>query len=150
MEEMDISSLLDKFNNVKFKPIERIILSHDGTVVTLLSMFFNEHVNVDVVAQSEWNGNILRKVEFATEEAKVGEATSIIPLDSNSEKLIDEVRKRNLGLGQTIKKLEYRPNRVVLHIDKTQHKFWRVYNLHQEGSVDILIMEEFYANAFEL
>jgi len=141
MEELNVDGLLKKLDALDV-PIERLILSSDGTVITLLSILFRTRIKVEVIAQSEYHGMILRKVKMLKGQEIVAEAFSLIPKEKNAPELVKGILQCEKGLGQLLKDLNINYERWITHVNRDKAKFWRGYRIIGEG-VDMFIVEEF-------
>ncbi|MDP2954506.1 MAG: hypothetical protein Q8O76_14480 [Chloroflexota bacterium] len=141
MEEMDLKALVAKFKDKQLSLVERVILSNDGTNVTLLSVIFQTPVQVRVVDQIEHSDRIVRVVDLETENQVVGRARSTIPKGSvtggdapaNSPEVLGLVREKALGLGHIATRLGIRTERTLVSFGADELLFWRIYRMVGEG-----------------
>ena len=137
MEEMDLKALVEKFKDRQFSLVERVILSNDGTNVTLLSVIFQTPIQVRVVDQIEHPDRIVRVVDLETENLVVGRARSTIPKGTegriNTPKVLDLVREKALGLGHIATRLGIRTERTIVSFGADDLSFWRRYQMVGEG-----------------
>ncbi|MDP3063845.1 MAG: hypothetical protein Q8O40_11650, partial [Chloroflexota bacterium] len=105
MEEMDLKALVAKFKDKQLSLVERVILSNDGTNVTLLSVIFQTPIQVRVVDQIEHPDRIVRVVDLETETLVVGRARSTIPTAKNEPEVLRLVEEKSLGLGHIATRL---------------------------------------------
>ncbi|MDP3063784.1 MAG: hypothetical protein Q8O40_11345 [Chloroflexota bacterium] len=141
MEEMDLKALVEKFKDKQFSLMERLILSNDGTNVTLLSVIFQTPIQVRVVDQIEHPDRIVRLVYLETENLVVGKARSTILVGSvpggntpaNSPEVLGLVREKALGLGHIATRLGIRTERTLVSFGADELSFWRTYQMVGEG-----------------
>ncbi len=126
MEELDIRKLLDKVKD--FNLIERIILSHDGTIQTLLSVLINKEVKVNVVHQEVFDDMIVRFVELVTNDDILALAKSVIK--TNIDEIKNDILLGKLGLGQILKKYKIFYTREFVGVKKYNEMLVRVYKLN--------------------
>ena len=96
---------------------------------------------MEVLAQLEVGGSILRWVRIVAREKTLALAFSVIPTSTDGGILAD-IRARKIGLGQIIEKHGIRQKRSILGIYRDEQVFSRIYRLEGEG-VEILITELF-------
>ncbi len=61
MEELDIPGALERLKPYSLSSIERVLTGHAGTVQWLLSLLFDEPVDVVLIRQHELDGQIHRE-----------------------------------------------------------------------------------------
>lgn len=133
MEEMDLKALVAKFKDTGYSLLERMLLSNDGTNVTMLSVIFQTPVQVRVVDQIEHPDRIVRVVDLETETNVVGRARSIIPTAKNSPEVLRLVEGKSLGLGHIATRLGIRTERILVSFGADELSFWRTYQMVGEG-----------------
>ncbi len=136
-EELQIPQLLERLKG--FSIVERVILAHDGTVVTLLAMLFGQPITVRVVQQREepdamtpWGHRgpaFLRTVDLMAGQRTVAVANSIIPFHGNHEWVLDLVRKREMGIGAITAHLGIPTIRLPRGVGRRGGCFWREYDM---------------------
>ena len=145
-EELDIPATLAKLGTpgvIPLSPVERVLAGHTGTVVLLLSLYFNKPVKVLVVEQeeipagsrpigsdtSEYNavGVIHRSVALVAGDWIVAKASTVIPLAENRFDVLEEIRRRDLGLGHIAVKLGFPTQRTIICIEATDEELSRTY-----------------------
>lgn len=153
-EELDIPATLAKLETYggvpPLSPIERILAGHTGTVVLLLSLYFNKAVEVVVTKQEETShadivpppndlspgvvgtagkveSVILRSVELKAGPRVVATASTVIPIDKNNAQVLEEIRRRELGLGHIAVKLRIPTERTIISIEVTDEFLSRTY-----------------------
>jgi hypothetical protein len=132
-------------------PIHRMIVMHDGTLQELLSAYFGSRVNVKVNHQQEYHDVIIRNSTLHTEGAIDGTdvctATSVISTASKtlqSIEFVDQIRKRDIGIGAILNELGVKTERELLSIGVNNFDIRRVYRIHDEVSeINIIITETF-------
>lgn len=141
MEDLDLKALVGKFMDKQFSLVERVLLSNDGTNVTLLSVIFETPIQVRVVDQIEHPDRIVRLVDLETETLVVGRARSHIPKGLvtggdkpfNSPEVLELVREKSLGLGHIATRLGIRTERTLVNFGADELSFWRTYCMKGEG-----------------
>ena len=134
-------------------PIQRMVVSHDGTLQDLLSAYFGHSVKVAVHNQVESNGNIIRNsglyVDGSPAETNVCLATSVIPTSSillQNVEFVDQIRQCKHGIGSILNELGIKTRRVILDVRTNADMFRRVYRIFDnESEIDIVITEVFPA-----
>ena len=165
MEELDIPATLAKLETYgkvcQLSPIERVLAGHTGTVVLLLSLYFNKLVEVVVVEQEETpalqdelgprsigpdasaysEGVIHRRVELVAGRQVVARASTVIPssilpgqrIGSNSVRVLKEVRRREMGIGHIAVKLGIPTQRTIICVEATAEELSRTYVMQGRG-----------------
>jgi hypothetical protein len=128
-EALNLEGLVQGFEGQGYSPLERIILSHDGTVQALLSIIWQRPVQVRVLDQLDQGESLERLVDLEAGDLVVARARSIIPLAKNSLEVVDRIRSKALGLGQIAAALGQNPQRVVLGHWADGDTFWRLYRM---------------------
>ena len=134
-------------------PIQRMVVSHDGTLQDLLSSYFGHPVNVDVHGQVESHGNIIRNSGLYVDEplakTDVCLATSVIPTSSTllqNVEFVDQIRQCEHGIGFILNELGIKTRREILDIRTNEDMFRRVYRIFDnESEIDVIITEVFPA-----
>ena len=137
-------------------PIQRMVVSHDGTLQDLLSSYFGYQVNVTVHNQVESNGNIIRNsglyVDGSSTKADVCLATSVIPTSSillQNVEFVDQIRQCEHGIGFILNELGIKTRREILDIHANVDMFRRVYRIFDnESEIDVIITEVFPAHLY--
>ena len=129
MEELDIAGVLDRLKVYDLSPIERVLAGHTGTVQLLLSLYFDEPVDVVLMNQEEKEGAIHRVVSLRLRrrEIAVCHASSVIRLDLSSQGVLTDVRGGKLGLGQIAVKYSVPTKRTIGEITVTPSRISRQY-----------------------
>lgn len=134
-------------------PIQRMVVSHDGTLQDLLSAYFGHPVKVAVHNQGESYGNIIRNSGLYVDEPQartdVCLATSVIPTSSillQNVEFIDQIRQCEHGIGSILNELGIKTRREILDIHTNKDMFRRVYRIFDdESEIDVIITEVFPA-----
>lgn len=149
--ETNIQQLIDKLPK-EINPLERVILCHDGTVQTLLSVLFGVPVRVEVLSQQTLDGiGILRWTKLVAvycgdpsipgQEVTACLAESVIPFKNNPEGFLTAIREQNMGIGQILKATGLKQERHVFGLYADENVIAR--NYHISGDVEIIITETF-------
>jgi chorismate-pyruvate lyase len=154
--EKNIQQLIDKLPK-EINPLERVILCHDGTVQTLLSVLFGVQVKVEVLSQQElpdigilrWTKLVavypLTDMIFPGTEVTACLAESIIPYKNNPERFLNAIRERSMGIGQIIKSTGLKQERHVFGLYSDENVIARNYRI--TGDVELIITETFPRDA---
>jgi chorismate-pyruvate lyase len=145
-EELNTDGLLEMLKAAPtLTPLQRAIVTTDGTVQTMLSVIFNKKVVVKVISQRDIGNCVVRWTQLEIEESGkvVCLAESVIPRgESNSEIVMKDIDGRMLGIGQILKRHGVMTKRTIIGIFGDENNFSRTYRI--EGSVtDITITEVF-------
>ncbi len=164
--EINIQQLIDKLPT-GINPLERIILCHDGTVQTLLSILFGVPVKVEVLSQQTVGDiGILRWTKlvavYPAKSAKLPDvhidpsgsdmvhpprevtaclAESIIPFRNNPEGFMTAITEQKMGIGQILKATALNQERHVFGLYADENVIARNYCI--SGDVNIIITETF-------
>lgn len=131
-EELEIPQVLDRLKeHSNLSPIERILAAHTGTVQLLLSLWWNEPVDVVLISQDEADGKIHRVVDLSTRHSHLvaAHAESVIPIEANHPEVIAAVRAQELGLGQIAVKLNIHTTRTLHEVQVAPHELSRFYEM---------------------
>lgn len=133
MEELDIPGALERLRPYGLGPIERVLAGHTGTVQLLLSLLFNEPVDVVLIGQREIESRheIQREVSLKLRhrETEVCRAISSIDLERNSQVVLQYIREGRLGLGQIAVTCNVPIKRTINTIDVTEDQISREYTM---------------------
>lgn len=146
----DIETTLEMLGDYELSPLERILLSTDGTVQTLLSVIFATPVQVEVISQIDYGEVFVRWVKLVTNGTKpvtVALAESVIPFKRNDDDFIGMMGDRNIGIGEAIKKTKVYTQRLILGIHVDDTTFSRTYRIVGD-SIDVIITETFNRGLF--
>lgn len=135
-EELLIPEVLDRLKEYSdLRPIERVLAAHTGTVQLLLSLWWNEPVEIIVESQTEDDGKIHRRVALTCHNSGLvaAHAESIIPIALNDREVIADVRSCELGLGQIVVKHELQTVRTLHEVQVAPHELSRFYSITTTG-----------------
>jgi chorismate-pyruvate lyase len=95
---------LEKASNIKLNSFEKILLINTGTTEQMLQVLSNSLTEIVILQQTEKNNIITRKINIISNERKkiLVSAFSIIYLKNLPNKLIDEIRKGEKGIGMIL------------------------------------------------
>lgn len=131
-EELRIPEVLERLKEYPdLRPIERVLASHTGTVQLLLSLWWNEPVDVVLVSQSEADGKIRRVVDLTCRNSHLvaAHAESLIPIEANHPEVIAAVRSCELGLGQIAVQLGIPTVRTLHEVQVAPIELSRFYSM---------------------
>lgn len=135
-EELEIPQVLDRLKEYSnLAPIERVLAAHTGTVQLLLSLWWNEPVEIIVESQTEEYGKIHRRVALICHNSGLvaAHAESIITIALNDREVIADVRAQELGLGQIVVKHEIQTVRTLHEVQVAPHELSRFYSIITTG-----------------
>ena len=170
--ENNIQQLIDKLPT-GINPLERVILCHDGTVQSLLSVLFGVPVKVEVLSQQTVDDiGILRWTKlvavYPARSAKLPDihidpsgsdivipshevtaclAESVIPFKNNPEGFLTAIREQSMGIGQILKATGLKQERHVFGLYADENVIAR--NYHISGDVEMIITETFPREAIK-
>ena len=95
---------LEKASNIKLNSFEKILLINTGTTEQMLQVLSNSLTKIVILQQTEKNNIITRKINIISNERKkiLVSASSIIYLKNLPNKIIDEIRKGEKGIGMIL------------------------------------------------
>ena len=95
---------LEKASNIKLNAFEKILLINTGTTEQMLQVLSNSLTKIVILQQTEKNNIITRKINIISNERKkiLVSASSIIYLKNLPNKIIDEIRKGEKGIGMIL------------------------------------------------
>ena len=141
-EELEIPEVLERLKEFSvygdtpgrgpnLAPIERVLAAHTGTVQLLLSLWWNEPVDIVLISQSEEDGKIHRVVDLTCRNSHLvaAHAESIIKIEYNHPDVIGDVRAQKLGLGQIAVKHNIQTSRVLHEVQVAPHELSRFYSM---------------------
>lgn len=150
-EELDNNKLLGMLEAAPdLTPLQRAIVTTDGTVQTMLSVVFKSEVIAKVIGQRTVGDVIVRWTQLIVKETGrvVCLAESVFSRKDNFPQFIDDIDSRELGIGQILKKYDIITKRIILGVFCDDNNFTRTYRI--KGSVtDILITEVFPIKAYK-
>ncbi|MGC1931288.1 MAG: hypothetical protein WA667_20145 [Candidatus Nitrosopolaris sp.] len=140
-------SELEKKSNLKLPVTKKILLAETGTVEQILSILTNSETVVNVLKQTEDGELILRNARIVSK--KTGEtlvnAKSRFFLANLPRKIIYQIRRKNLGIGNIIIGHELETFRKIIKIgyNSKSNSTFRIYHIIHHGKVAIEIREYF-------
>jgi chorismate-pyruvate lyase len=140
-------SELENKSNIKLPVTKKILLAETGTVEQILSILTNSETIVNVLKQTENRELILRDVCIASK--KTGEtlvkARSRFFLANMPGNIINQIKRKNLGIGNIIIRHELETFRKIIKIgyNSKSNSIFRVYHIIHRGKVAIEIKECF-------
>jgi len=95
---------LEKTSNIKLNSFEKILLINTGTTEQMLQVLSNSLTKIVILQQTEKNNIITRKINIISNKRKkiLVSASSIIYLKNLPNKIIDEIRKGEKGIGMIL------------------------------------------------
>lgn len=130
-EELDIQAALDRLTPYDLNPIERVLAAHTGTVQYLLSLWFNDTVEVVVEPQVEDTLGILLTrdavLRLRKSQVVVCVAKSTIDMVKCRSSVLDAVREGKLGLGQIAVLQQIHTERTLKALTVTPDAIERTY-----------------------
>ena len=140
-------SELEKKSDLKLAITKKILLAETGTVEQILSILTNSETEVNILKQTEDRELIIRDVCIVSK--KDGEtlvnARSRFFLANLPRDIINQVRRKNLGIGNIIIGHELETFRKIIKIgyNSKSDSIFRVYHIIHRGKVAIQIREYF-------
>ena len=122
-------------------PLERVIIAHDGTVHTLLSLLTNAPVYLNVLSQTEEHGMISRNINFTVHGTVIMEAWTTILVNDNPNNFIEAIRRQKAGIGQIINFMDLNSRREMMSMNVTDTTLHRKY--HITGDCTMMIRKAF-------
>ena len=134
-------------------PVERVLLCHDGTSQTLLSILFQVPVKVKVLSQHELIPYqvIIRWIKLVAEYSEENKVTvclaeSVIPMKANYAGFLTAIKEQQKGIGQILSATCTSYERRIFGLYADENILSRYYQIIGEG-VDIVITETFSREA---
>ena len=95
---------LEKMSNIKLNSFEKILLINTGTTEQMLQVLSNSLTKILILQQSEKNNIINREITIISNDGKkiLVSASSLIYLKNLPDKIIDEIRKGEKGIGMIL------------------------------------------------
>ena len=140
-------SELERKSNLKLPVTKKILLAETGTVDQILSILTNSETGVNIVKQAEDREFIIRDVYIVSK--KDGEtlvkARSRFFLANLPRDIINQIRRKNLGIGNIIIGHELETFRKIIKIgyNSKSNSIFRVYHIIHRRKVAIQIREYF-------
>ena len=140
-----IQDTLKMLNEHDLSTVERILLSTQGTVQTLLGVIFGYPVSVEVISQLNYDTVLVRWVRLYAEDPDpftIALAQSVIPLAKNRPDFIGKMSDKEIGIGQVLQLLGVTTEREILGVHVDERTIARSYTITGDN-IDILITETF-------
>lgn len=158
MDEMtcwdNIEQLLGRLPE-NLTPLERVILSNEYTVQTLMSIVFGVPVKVEVLSQIEKEDYIIRWVRLVADYGNniittVCLAESVISKKTMFDGFLNGLREKNMGIGQLISSIGINTKREILKFYSDENIFSRTYKIISSDIryLDVTITEVFQKDTF--
>lgn len=140
-------SELERKSNFKLPVTQKILLAETGTVEQVLSIFTNSETGVNIVKQTEDRELIIRDVCIVSKKDGVTlvKARSRFFIANLPRDIINQVKRKNLGIGNIIIDRELETFRKIIKIgyNSKSNSIFRVYHIIHQGKVAIQIRENF-------
>lgn len=141
-------------------PIQRMVVTHDGTLQELLSAYFGKEIGVSVHHQSDDYGVIIRNsvlhtCDDAGDSTDVCLATSVIRTVTSTSstrgmEFLSQIRQCKYGIGFILNKLGIKTRREIMDIHANEEIFRRVYRIYDdESEINVIIIETFPAYMYK-
>lgn len=138
---------LEKMSNIKLNSFEKILLINTGTTEQMLQVLFNSLTKVLILQQTEKNDIITRKINIISNDGKkiLVSASSIIYVKNLPNKIIDEIRKGEKGIGMILleNKLETYKRIIEIGYNSSDSIIYRKYVLLSKNHIISKIVENF-------
>lgn len=148
-----------------FSTIERLILTHDGTVMRLLETLTQRTVDVDIIARRIRNDVLHRSVtlKFPDDPEPLAWAESQVDLEDLETEYAHTLRERNVGIGKMFRENRFETFRELVDYELvTEHEqlpafidadtevmFRRTYDVYHNDTDVMTITEYFPKGSFE-
>ena len=140
-------SELEKKSDLKLAITKKILLAETGTVEQILSILTNSETEVNILKQTEDRELIIRDVCIVSKKdgKTLVNAQSCFFLANLPRDIINQVRRKNLGIGNIIIDHELETFRKIIKIgyNSKSDSIFRVYHIIHRGKVAIQIREYF-------
>jgi chorismate-pyruvate lyase len=140
-------SELERKSNLKLPVTKKILLAETGTVEQILSILTNSETGVKIVKQAEDRELIIRDVCIVSKKdgQTLIKARSLFFLANLPRDIINQIRSKNLGIGNIIIGHELETFRKIIKIgyNSKSNSIFRVYHIIHHRRVAIQIMEYF-------
>ena len=150
----NIQQLLDRLPP-NLTPVERVLLCHNGTNQTLLSILFQTLVKIQVLSQLELIPYqvIIRWIKLVAEYSEENKVTvclaeSVIPMKTNSPGFLTAIKEQNMGIGQILSSTYTNYERRIFGLYADENIVARNYQITGKG-VDLVITETFSREALK-
>lgn len=151
------TSINEKLKTVELPALQKMLLANEGPVQSLLGILFNIDVEVEVLEQIEYYGQICRWVRlhgmFGDQNITLCTANSIIPVRSNTPGIIVGIREKQWGIGKLVECTGIHTKRQIIHVYVDENIFARSYVIESIGDkprgiepdprINIMITETF-------
>lgn len=138
---------LEKRSSIKLNSFEKILLMNNGTTELFLQILSNSLTKLVIIQQIEKNNIITRKINIITkDQGKIlAEAQSIIYLKNLPNKIKDEIRKGEKGIGMIIleNKLETYKRITEIGYNSKESYIYRKYKLLSGKHIISKVIENF-------
>jgi chorismate-pyruvate lyase len=144
---------LEKTSNIKLNSIEKILLINTGTTEQMLQVLSNSLTKIVILQQTEKNNIITRKINIISNHRKkiLVSASSIIYLKNLPNKIIDEIRKGEKGIGMIFleNKVEYYKRIMEIGYNSRDSFIYRKYVLLSRKHIISKIVENFSIGVYK-
>lgn len=148
-----------------FSTIERLILTHDGTVMRLLETLTNRRVDVDIIARRIRDDVLHRSVtlKFPDDSEPLAWAESQVDLEDLETEYAHTLRERNVGIGKMFRENRFETFRELVDFElvtdeerlpafvdaEAEVLFRRTYDVYHDDTDVMTITEYFPKGDFE-
>lgn len=144
---------LEKASNIKLNSFEKILLINTGTTEQMLQVLSNSLTEIVILQQTEKNNIITRKINIISNERKkvLVSASSIIYLKNLPNKIIDEIRKGEKGIGMILleNKVENYKRIMEIGYNSRDSFIYRKYVLLSRKHIISKIVENFSIGVYK-
>ena len=144
---------LEKRSSIKLNYFEKILLMNNGTTELFLQILSNSLTKIVIIQQIEKNNIITRKINIITkDQGKIlAEAHSIIYLKNLPNKIKDEIRKGEKGIGMIIleNKLETYKRITEIGYNSKESYIYRKYKLLSGKHIISKVIENFSLGIYD-
>lgn len=144
---------LEKASNIKLNSFEKILLINTGTTEQMLQVLSNSLTEIVILQQTEKNNIITRKINIISNERKkiLVSANSIIYLQNLPNKIIDEIRKGEKGIGMILleNKVENYKRIMEIGYNSRDSFIYRKYVLLSRKHIISKIVENFSIGVYK-
>jgi chorismate-pyruvate lyase len=138
---------LEKMSNIKLNSFEKILLINTGTTEQMLQVLSNSLTKILILQQSEKNNIINREINIISNDRKkiLVSASSLIYLKNLPDKIIDEIRKGEKGIGMILLENKTETYKRIMEIgyNSTDSFIYRKYVLISKKHIISKIVENF-------
>lgn len=144
---------LEKASNIKLNSFEKILLINTGTTEQMLQVLSNSLTKIVILQQTEKNNIITRKINIISNHRKkiLVSASSIIYLKNLPNKIIDEIRKGEKGIGMILleNKVENYKRIMEIGYNSRDSFIYRKYVLLSRKHIISKIVENFSIGVYK-